>query len=134
MALSEIKGGSQMLFIKPWESKDALKVNLQPSQQKVEKLSQNLWIWYLCNGRDSAWNLWEIYKVLEKIILSRNTTSLNWMGQREYNMYGGHQALRFLLKEMNLQTDQLQTHAAFPVQRIEPEAQDAVKNPESELY
>lgn len=32
---------------------------------------------------------------------------------------------------MNLQTDQLQTHAAFPVQRVEPEAQDAVKNPES---
>lgn len=53
------------------------------------------------------------------------------MGQREYKMYGGHQAPRFLLKEMNLQTDQLQTHAAFPVQRIEPEAQDAVKNPES---
>lgn len=60
------------------------------------------------------------------------------MGQREYKMYGGHQALSFYGKKRIYKTDQLQTHAAFPkkgktVQRVEPKAQNAVKNPESRV-
>lgn len=44
MALSEIKGVPQMLFIKPWDPKDAQGESSAISAEGREIISKNLWI------------------------------------------------------------------------------------------
>ena len=125
-----------MLFIKLQDPEDAQGGSSAISAEGREVISKNLQIWYF---GVVAWLHLQFVRNVQaswENFFSRNTTSLNWMGQREYKMYGGHQALSFYWKKWTYKTDQLQTHAAFPkkgktIQRVEPKAQNAVKNPES---
>lgn len=97
-SLSEIKGVLHRSSPSNHRTLRRLKVvGPQPSQQEVEKLSQRIrgyefyvmgWLHLksVRNPQDS----WEDY-------FSRNTTRLNWMGQREYKMNGGSRTPKFLL-------------------------------------